>query len=323
MTKIKKIITLSLMVLLIFTTVVFAQDDVNTVVLTDLDETYWAYESIDKLVEAGVIEGYTDGTFKPDGDITRAELVKIANLVFVYTQKQESTNFTDVKSDDWFYENILIAQEAGYIKGYPDNTFKPDQNITRQEFCTILDSINSFVELPYDGTVADEVSTWAVEYVNKVVSNRIMTLDENSNFRATENATRAEVCDALAKFVILEETVGDTSLNGGLTDNPTEDLSQQEIYDAMERVSESLENKVITKMTTDLQKEIINDIINNMDAYKLDSSHDYEKAAEDVYDKYKELTEEQRDDLKYQIQIQNSTKDLLELKDFFFPAADL
>ncbi len=318
------IITSILIITAMFTQIAIAEETQNNVKFTDLDETYWAYESIQKLVDAEVIVGYPDGTFQPDGNITRAELVKIANLVFSYVEKQETTNFTDIKADDWFYDNVLIAQNSGYIDGYEDGTFKPNNDITRQELCKILDSINTFVELPYDNAVADEVSPWAVEFVNRVISNRIMTLDENNNFRATEKATRAEVCDALAKFLIIEEEPEvETPSGGGSTGTGDESLTDEELNTTMDTVTRRLEKGVIPNLTSEAQKEIVNDIISNMEAYQNDNTYDYKSAADDAYEKYKKLSSDEKDELKYQIQLQNSTKDLLELKDFFFPDVDI
>lgn len=318
----KKLLSIIISILIItamFTQIALADEIKNNVKFTDLDETYWAYESIQKLVDAGIINGYPDGTFKPDGNITRAELIKIANQVFLYTQKQDTTNFTDVKADDWFYDNVLIAQNSGYIDGYPDGTFNPNGLITRQELCKILDSINNFVELPYTNTTADVVDPWATEYVNKILSNRIMLLDENNNFRAIEKATRAEACDALAKFLIIsEEPAIETPSGGGSTVTADEELNT-----TMDTVTRRLEKGVIPNLTSETQKEIVNDIISNMEAYQNDSTYDYEAAADEAYEKYKTLSSDEKDELKYQIQLQNSTKDLLELKDFFFPDVDV
>jgi hypothetical protein len=201
MKKLSKVFALMLIFAIVFTSSASAEE-IAAPEFSDLDETHWAYEGINKLVGEGIIIGYPDGTFKPEGNITRAELVKIVNMVFEFTEIEEATDFTDVKAEDWFFDNVLIAQQAGYIVGYPDGTFKPNGLITREEFCKILDVINNFVELPLSTLPADEVSPWAVEYVNRVISNRIMLLDENNNFRALEKATRAEVCDTLAKFII-------------------------------------------------------------------------------------------------------------------------
>ena len=59
-----------------------AAETVGSIEFTDLSESYWAYDGIVRLTKAGIIDGYPDDTFKPDGNITRAELVKILNQVF-------------------------------------------------------------------------------------------------------------------------------------------------------------------------------------------------------------------------------------------------
>ncbi len=291
---------------------------------SDLDETHWAYEGINKLVGEGIIIGYPDGTFKPEGNITRAELVKIVNMVFEFTEIEEATDFTDVKAEDWFFDNVLIAQQAGYIVGYPDGTFKPNGLITREEFCKILDVINNFVELPLSTLPADEVSPWAVEYVNRVISNRIMLLDENNNFRALEKATRAEVCDTLAKFII-EDAEGKFPSPGGSSGGSDSDdeLTKEELYETMDRVIDRLKTRVIPEISTKAQEQVVEDIILNMEKYQENNDHDYEEAAQKAYDKYKLMSEDEQEELKYKIQLHNITQDLLDLKKFFFPDIEL
>ena len=321
MKKLLKILPLVLIIILLSARFAIAEETEGSRKFSDLDETYWAYEGISKLTEAGIIDGYPDGTFQPDGNITRAELVKIANMVFEYKQKQESTNFSDVMKEDWFYDNVLIAQNAGYIDGYPDGTFRPDGLISREEFCKILDVINNFIALPLSISPADEVSPWAVDYVNRVISNRIMTLDENNNFKAVEKATRAEVCDTLAKFIIAdaEDLIPSPSRPAGGSSGSDDELTMEELYETMDRVIRRLTLGVVPKLSTEGQKEIVEDIVLNMKKYQEDNSYDYEKAAEKAYDKYKLLTEKEGEELKYQIQLQNTTQDLLDLQDFFFP----
>lgn len=325
MKKLLKILPLVLIIILLSARFAIAEETEITRKFSDLDETYWAYEGINKLTEAGIIDGYPDGTFQPDGNITRAELVKITNMVFEYKQKQESTNFSDVMQEDWFYDNVLIAQNAGYIDGYPDGTFQPDGLISREEFCKILDVINNFIALPLSASPADEVSPWAVDYVNRVISNRIMTLDENNNFRAVKKATRAEVCDTLAKFTIADaeglipSPGGQTGGSPGGSSGSDDELTKEELYETMDRVIRRLTLGVVPNLSTEGQKEIVEDIILNMKKYQENNSYDYEKAAEKAYDKYKLLTEKEGEELKYQIQLQNTTQDLLDLQDFFFP----
>lgn len=320
MKKITKLITLIIVLSLMLAQLVFA-DEASKISFTDLDETNWAYKSIDKLVQKGIINGYPDGTFRSDAYITRAELVKITNLVFSYSLKRDATNLIDLKTEDWFYDQVLIAQQAGYINGYEDGSFRPNNYITRQELCKILDAINNFVELPMDRKPADEVSPWAEAYVSKIISNRIMLLDENDNFRATENATRSEVCDVLSKFIV-DDIITETPVSQGSSGNQNDNINEQ-VYEAMDNVILELSTDVLDNMTTELQKEIISDIIINIEAYKTDKTHDYESAAERTYEKYKKLSDEEKEALQYEVKIRNSTKDLLLLKEFFFPDVEI
>jgi hypothetical protein len=319
MKKLARIMTLILIMSLSFLQIAAAEETENSLTFSDLNETHWSYESIIKLVDAGIIKGYPDGTFQPEGYITRAELVKITNMIYSYIDKQEDSNLTDIKAEDWFYENVLIAQKAGYIVGYPDNTFKPNDLITRQELCKILDEINNLVDLPYTNTIADEVSPWAVGYVNNVLSNRIMALDANNNFRAVEKATRAEACDALAGFLVVETPEPITGGGGSSSD----EMTQEELYAVMDKVTDRLELSVIPVLTSDAQIEIVNAIISNMEKYQDDNSYNYEEAAEDAYAKYKLMPVDEQEDLKLQIQTKVATKDLLKLKEFFFPDVEL
>jgi hypothetical protein len=323
MKKLSKVFALMLIFAIVFTSSASAEE-IAAPEFSDLDETHWAYEGINKLVGEGIIIGYPDGTFKPEGNITRAELVKIVNMVFEFTEIEEATDFTDVKAEDWFFDNVLIAQQAGYIVGYPDGTFKPNGLITREEFCKILDVINNFVELPLSTLPADEVSPWAVEYVNRVISNRIMLLDENNNFRALEKATRAEVCDTLEKFII-EDAEGKFPSPGGSSGGSDSDdeLTKEELYETMDRVIDRLNTRVIPEISTKAQEQVVEDIILNMEKYQENNDHDYEEAAQKAYDKYKLMSEDEQEELKYKIQLHNITQDLLDLKKFFFPDIEL
>lgn len=324
----KKFMKIFLAILLVAIVPMYADaaEKVDSLEFTDLSESYWAYDGIVKLTKAGIIDGYPDGTFKPDGNITRAELVKVVNQVFLFKEKQEISMFSDVTEKDWFYEYVMTAQEAGYIEGYPDGTFRPNSLITRQEFCKVLAEINNFIELDYDNYPVDEVSQWAVEYVRKVVSNRIMLPDSEGRFRALDNATRAEVCDALAKFIIVQNTADGKAngfISGGSETNGSGNNAQENTDDIMRRVVRRLELGVAPNLTTEGQKEIINDIMVNMNKYIEDNDHDYKTAAEKTYEKYKLLSAEERDGLKSEVMRQNSTVDLLQLQIFFFPDKEL
>jgi hypothetical protein len=109
--------------------------------LSDI-QGHWAENTIKKWLRQNLVAGYPDGSFKPDQSITRAEFVAIVNRVFNYTQKAV-VQFTDLSPEEWYIDDLAKAVAAGYINGYPDGTFRPEQTITRQEVAAILTQIFS------------------------------------------------------------------------------------------------------------------------------------------------------------------------------------
>ncbi|HAQ39750.1 MAG TPA: hypothetical protein DCM73_02220 [Clostridiales bacterium] len=77
---------------------------------------HWAESTIQQWLNKGQISGYPDGTFKPDGKVTRAEFVKMVNGAFNYTETS-TIEFSDVKSGDWYYQEVQKAFKAGFIAG--------------------------------------------------------------------------------------------------------------------------------------------------------------------------------------------------------------
>lgn len=351
-------IFLALVLLLAMTTSAMAADTTSTaattVTFTDVAKDTAQGQAIYKMVEAGYVKGDGDGRFRPNDPLTRAELVTLVNQVFHYTTVADRVAFSDINQAQWFYQPVRIAQAAGYIAGYPDNTFRPNANITREEVCSILNKIMKFEVLPYDGVVADPISPWAEEAVKTLLSNRIFVLEANNTFRATAAITRAEVCEALAKFITTspptvtgnednnsenqdENTNNDTNTDetnkdsvtssgggggsssggSGNSNTDTDTPSQDEIIKAMKDAIYSLEADVISRLSTDEQVEIVNDIIYNMRAYIDNTKFDYESAIQTVKAKYNLLPEVQKEELKDVVTGNVPTVVLLTLEDYF------
>ncbi|NLN77277.1 MAG: S-layer homology domain-containing protein, partial [Armatimonadetes bacterium] len=91
------------------------------------------------LANGNIISGYPDGTFRPGNYITRAEIATIASK-FDKLTPLEVNMFSDV-SGHWAEEFINSAAQKGWVTGYPDGTFKPDQYITRAEFVTLVNNV--------------------------------------------------------------------------------------------------------------------------------------------------------------------------------------
>ena len=111
--------------------------DVNP--FTDVAADRWSNRAISTLYNAGILSGYPDGTFKPSAPITRAEFATIA-AKFDKLDLGMPTQFTDIVGH-WAEEYITSAENKGWVKGYPDMTFKPDQDITRAESMTLINNV--------------------------------------------------------------------------------------------------------------------------------------------------------------------------------------
>ena len=99
----------------------------------------WYNEAVSTMANGKYITGYPNGTFGGSKSITRAEFVTM--LVRFIGVQNEDCSFTDVSKSDWAYRYIATATKAGWIAGYTDGTFKPEQPITRAEAMTIINRV--------------------------------------------------------------------------------------------------------------------------------------------------------------------------------------
>lgn len=107
-------------------------------VYPDVKAGQWYNNAISTMTKAGIVDGYPDGTFRPDAPITRAEIAKIISL-FAKLDKSES-RFSDI-AGHWAEAYIRLAAGNGWIAGYPDGTFGPQRNITRAETATMINRV--------------------------------------------------------------------------------------------------------------------------------------------------------------------------------------
>ena len=106
---------------------------------TDVNIERWSNTAISTMEGYGLVTGYEDGSFRPAADITRAEFVAMAAR-FYEVSDEASSSFSDC-SGHWAEKYIASASEKGWITGYEDNTFRPDQYITRAEAMTIVNNM--------------------------------------------------------------------------------------------------------------------------------------------------------------------------------------
>lgn len=107
---------------------------------SDVAKTAWYNNAISTLSNLGIVDGYPDGSFRPDASITRAEFTKIAVSFFEYADENfvYDGEFSDVTGSEWYASFVAAADAFGLIEGYPDGTFLPENPIIRAEACTIV-----------------------------------------------------------------------------------------------------------------------------------------------------------------------------------------
>jgi hypothetical protein len=168
---------------------------------------HWAKDIILEFADAGYINGMGDGTFKPNEKMTRAQFVKVVNKYFGYTERATSLSFTDVETDKWYYDEILIGIKQGYIQGKSETSFDPNGEITREEVAIILtniknnkdtnvDKLNGFVD-------GNETSAWATSSVEGAIEAGYLQgdVDKNGNktIRPQDAINRAEALVMLSR----------------------------------------------------------------------------------------------------------------------------
>jgi len=190
----------------------------------DVSTNHWFGNDVYYLSTKGIIKGYSDGEFKPNQTINRAEFTKLIIEVLGESGYIDSSysyalnldgDLTDVDSTAWYYQPIGKAYRAGLIKGYSDKTFHPGGNISRAEAAQII--TNVLVKYKLEAMMKQEAmsnpnfadvstSDWYFAAVKRVWSQGIMTGKTTSAFAPNENLNRAEAAKIVRNLLKMIET---------------------------------------------------------------------------------------------------------------------
>jgi uncharacterized protein YkwD len=168
---------------------------------TDLT-TAWANQDISDLISLNILSGYPDGSFRPEAPVTRAEFAKI--VVVEFSSPSETVpSFADVCVDYWASSYISRAQIQGWINGFPDGSFRPQDSLTRAQAISVLVRIAKWQPESWKHPVA--VSCWASDevaaaWVHSVVQASDPYIDLQRPF-ADQIASRQEVAAFLNRTV--------------------------------------------------------------------------------------------------------------------------
>ncbi|NOU69046.1 exopolygalacturonate lyase [Paenibacillus sp. LMG 31461] len=169
---------------------------------------HWAKNEIELLASKLVVKGTSDTTFGPNNYITRAEFAAL--LVRSLGLKEEgSTRFTDVPANSWFAGTAGVSAKAGLIEGFEDNTFRPNERITREQMAVMITRAMTFagksaaVDLKQLDKFTDSksLSTWSHNAVAGALSAGIVNGVTETEFVPAASATRAEAAVMLKRFL--------------------------------------------------------------------------------------------------------------------------
>ena len=169
------------------------QDD--KIKFNDVSQDYWAYSQIQSFVEKGYIDGYGDGTFRPQNPIKRNEFVKIFNKVFGLTKKSGIV-FDDTK-DNWAKDEIDIAVTNGVAQGVSSTLFEPERYVTRQEAAKMLSNYMKLDDTNHDKIKKfsdyNQIAEWAKDALEGNVEKGYIKGTDAGMLAPKDNMTRAEV----------------------------------------------------------------------------------------------------------------------------------
>ncbi|MCL2153563.1 MAG: S-layer homology domain-containing protein [Oscillospiraceae bacterium] len=163
---------------------------------------HWAIDDINFLQEKGLVQGDSYGNINPDNNITRAEFVALINRTFEFNEVGE-TNFPDVNPGAWYYDDLAIAKNQGYIQGDDKGNANPGNPVTRAEAAVALARILDLEPQSYTNSFADSASfpEWSADGIFVVTRrSELFRGYPDNTFRASNSITRAEAIAIMARI---------------------------------------------------------------------------------------------------------------------------
>ena len=185
----------------------------------DVPKSHWAYDSIKQVAEKGLVAGYSDGTYKPSAQVTRAEFATFLSRVFDGNDRTPS-KFSDVGASHWANDAIQEGLAVGFIKAsdFSNNKFEPNKAMTRGEMSrwlanglahanadygkAIEEMANSSLTIiPIPEFYGGGVNKKDLPYIGVALGTGLLSGYEDFSFKPNGNTTRAEVATILIRFM--------------------------------------------------------------------------------------------------------------------------
>jgi len=175
----------------------------GTVSFTDVSG-HWAAAQISEAVKKGIINGYVDGTFRPDGIVTRAEFAVMIGRALQLPAGGDIMVFADSgQIPEWAQDEIAKAVRAGIIRGYTDQTFAPKRHISRAEMAVMIARAAGIDITEAETSYADNaaIGSWAKGSIAAVADAGLMNGEGKNRFAPNDQATRAEAVTVILRLL--------------------------------------------------------------------------------------------------------------------------
>jgi len=179
---------------------------------SDVQPTDWYADAVAYVTEKGLMDGVSDGVFAPEGDMTRAMFVTVMSRIAKAEVDNDVTVFDDVPAGEWYTGAVTWAARVGITNGVSDTEFAPNNNITRQDMCTILARFANVMDykLPQNQAAsfadAGSIARYARAAVSTCAEAGLINGFEDGTFRPRAATTRAQIAAVVMRM--------DVALNG-------------------------------------------------------------------------------------------------------------
>lgn len=175
----------------------------------DVKKSDWFYNAVADVASKGIVAGISDTAYEPNGTLTRAMFVTMLHRYAGEPVVNFAMSYTDI-GENWYTEAVRWASSTGVVKGFDNNSFRPDDSITREQAAAMLQRYAEFAKesnplwnetniLSYDDF--DTISEWAIPAIQWAVGAGVMKGRTDMTIDPSENITRAEIAQMLVNYM--------------------------------------------------------------------------------------------------------------------------
>lgn len=175
----------------------------------DVKKSDWFYNAVAEVASKGIVTGISDTAYEPNGTLTRAMFVTMLHRYAGEPVVNFAMSYTDI-GENWYTEAVRWASSTGVVKGFDNNSFRPDDSITREQAAAMLQRYAEFAKesnplwnetniLSYDDF--DTISEWAIPAIQWAVGAGVMKGRTDMTIDPSENITRAEIAQMLVNYM--------------------------------------------------------------------------------------------------------------------------